>query len=206
MSSLSTRAINFAQKDEDQPSNEPPSGPQVYKLYDFYSDANTSARQWGGGQGEHKSKHDDGYDDHNDYDNHDGNDNDDVEAPRPPPPAPTPMPASSSTSASSASSDNARPRRLRRWGISDSSRGRRSSSSGRLSGGSEDSGAFVPPSKLQEASMWSTAVEQAALERRMKEASMPLLSTEVDTIICSTPCIVRPALPCSMFACSRHLV
>lgn len=35
-----------------------------------------------------------------------------------------------------------------------------------------DSGAFVAPSKLQEASLWSTAVEQASLERRMREASM----------------------------------
>lgn len=32
-----------------------------------------------------------------------------------------------------------------------------------------DSDVFVPPSRLQEASMWSTAMEQAALERRMGE-------------------------------------
>ena len=41
----------------------------------------------------------------------------------------------------------------------------------RNSGDEDDSRAFVPPSKLQEASLWSTAVEQAALERRMREAS-----------------------------------
>lgn len=45
---------------------------------------------------------------------------------------------------------------------------------------SEDgSGAFVAPSKLQEASLWSTAFEQAALERRMREASMPRTTRHV---------------------------
>jgi len=102
------------------------------------------------------------------------------EAPRPPPPAPTPM---------ATAAESARPRRLRQtWGGDTSLRGASSSSSSSSSSstdrhrrdangaiGMEDSGrsgTFIPPSKLQEASMWSTAVEQAALERRMREVSV----------------------------------
>ena len=91
------------------------------------------------------------------------------EAPRPPPPAPTPM---------IGAPDSARPRRLRQtWGGSPSVRGAISDRHGldaTYATNGEDSGdarAFVAPSKLQEASMWSTAVEQAVLERRMREAS-----------------------------------
>lgn len=84
----------------------------------------------------------------------------DFEDPRPPPPAPTPAPHSAGTG----------PRRLRQtWGgATRGSRGRALDGAG--AGG--DSCVFVPPSKLQEASLWSTAMEQAALERRMREVGI----------------------------------
>lgn len=163
--------------------NQPPlpSAPQVYTLRDPYYSSNSSSqtRPWGGWETDCEAK--------------DGNRADtgcEFEARRSPPPAPTPM----SPSAPSAS-ENVRPRRLRQsWGASASARGESSggsrrgstdsaSSSGEGFGGGfgpgpGGSGAFVAPSKLQEASMWSTAVEQAALERRMRQASMvgPMIS------------------------------
>lgn len=82
------------------------------------------------------------------------------EQPRPPPPAPTPQ-----------SSGPSYPGRLRQhWGTNLVRR------EGRLpadaaTGGQE--GAFVPPSDLQEPSLLSTMMEQAALERRMEEVGPP---------------------------------
>ena len=91
----------------------------------------------------------------------------DFEAPRPPPPAPTPA----SPSAGSG------PRRLRQtWGRSTRGSGGRSLDS---VGADGDSSAFVSPSKLQEASLWSTAMEQAALERRMREVRIITLVVEM---------------------------
>lgn len=130
--------------------------PQVYNLQDPYYSSNG---QWGlaSERGEVKGNDADEYSEFSE------------EAPRPPPPAPTPM---------IGASDSARPRRLRQtWGGSPSVRGAISDRHGldaTYATNGEDSGdarAFVAPSKLQEASMWSTAVEQAVLERRMREAS-----------------------------------
>lgn len=88
------------------------------------------------------------------YDN--GREEEKEEQPRPPPPAPIPQP-----------SGRAHPRRLKQhWGTYPVRRG------GWLPAdaakGAQE-GVFVPPSTLQEPSLWSTAMEQAALERRMKE-------------------------------------
>lgn len=150
--------------------------PQVYKLQDPYYSSNEqwsrSTNRWENEDGEVK-----------------GNDADEYyefleEAPRPPPPAPTPMAAPAPPASEMQS---ARPRRLRQTGTTtirqtSTTNGLRQQQHRRDATyathgvvDAEDtgnSGAFVPPSKLQEASMWSTAVEQAALERRMREASV----------------------------------
>ncbi|CAM9540129.1 unnamed protein product [Ectocarpus sp. 4 AP-2014] len=123
---------------------------QVYKLEDpYYGSSNNSHQQQGDWE-------DDGDDDGKEEDH------DELEAPRPPPPAPTPMRASGA---------NGPPRRLRQtWGTSTSSpRGGRARR-GYSMDASDD--AFVAPSRMQEPSLWSTAAEQAELERRMTEASL----------------------------------
>lgn len=83
---------------------------------------------------------------------------DDEQEPRPPPPAPTPQPSG-------------HPRRLKQhWGSSGLGRGNRlAADAARESNGD----VFVQPSSLQEPSLWSTAMEQEALERKMKEVVRP---------------------------------
>ncbi|CAM9837402.1 unnamed protein product [Pylaiella littoralis] len=123
---------------------------QVYELKDPYY-GNTRQWDW---RDHHGGKEEEADDSNSDYFG-------EFEAPRPPPPAPTPM---------SASSDSAGPRRLRQtWGNSTYPHG----GSQRLGSveSRSDPGVFITPSRLQEASMWSTAVEQAALEERMRQAS-----------------------------------
>lgn len=142
------------------------SAPQVYNLHDpYYSSSNSRPPAWTDG---HRREEEHLYESKDDG-HVDDNYNFETPRPPPPPPAPTPMPPSVSVS----TSDSVRPMRLRQsWGGSASPRDGSSSSSGGGSSG-DGSGAFVAPSKLQEASLWSTAVEQAALERRMREVSTP---------------------------------
>ncbi|CAM9286449.1 unnamed protein product [Scytosiphon promiscuus] len=100
----------------------------------------------------------------------DTDEHDQFEAPRPPPPAPTPMPSTGPSRPLGSG---------QMWGASSARRGSvgingRGGGSNRgpmdASSGPGTSGMFVAPSKLQEASLWSTAMEQAALERRMRES------------------------------------
>lgn len=141
-------------------SNAPPPPPsiaprQVYKLQDPYYDTNHGLDQdpyYTISQGVEDD------DEEQDYD-------EDFEAPRPPPPAPTPASHPAGTGA----------RRLRQtWG--GATRGSKGRALDGVGAGGDPSAltgrgasVFVPPSKLQEASLWSTAMEQAALERRMGE-------------------------------------
>ncbi|CAM9357481.1 unnamed protein product [Ectocarpus sp. 12 AP-2014] len=125
---------------------------QVYKLEDPYYGSSSSSNN--------NHQQDDWKDDDDDVDGKE-EDHDELEAPRLPPPAPTPMRASSA---------NGPPRRLRQtWGTSTSSpRGSRARPDCSMDA-SDD--VFVAPSRMQEPSLWSTAAEQAELERRMTEAS-----------------------------------
>ncbi|CAM9608394.1 unnamed protein product, partial [Sphacelaria rigidula] len=81
---------------------------------------------------------------------------DDEQDPRPPPPAPTPRPSGPS-----------HPRKLKQhWGSSALGRGNHVPMDAARES-KED--VFVRPSSLQEPSLWSTAMEQQALELKMKE-------------------------------------
>ncbi|CAN0466427.1 unnamed protein product, partial [Ectocarpus sp. 8 AP-2014] len=123
---------------------------QVYKLEDpYYGSSNNNNQQ----------QQDDWEEEDDDDDDSKEEDHDELEAPRPPPPAPTPMRASGATGP---------PRRLRQtWGTSTSSQ--RGSRAGRGCSMDASDDAFVAPSRMQEPSLWSTAAEQAELERRMTE-------------------------------------
>lgn len=89
---------------------------------------------------------------------------DDEQDPRPPPPAPTPRPSGPS-----------HPRKLKQhWGSSALGRGNHVPMDAARES-KED--VFVRPSSLQEPSLWSTAMEQQALELKMKEVVRPRAST-----------------------------
>lgn len=126
--------------------------PQVYKLEDPYYGSGSNNHQ----QGDWEEDDDDSKEE-NDFE---------LEAPRPPPPAPTPMRVSGATGP---------PRRLRQtWATSTSSpRGNRARRGSSMD--ASDDEVFVEPSRMKEPSLWSTAAEQAELERRMTEASVSTL-------------------------------
>ncbi|CAN0067566.1 unnamed protein product, partial [Hapterophycus canaliculatus] len=133
-----------------------PVEPQVYSLQDPYYG---SSVRWDREDGRESKE--------------DANDEfGDLETPRPPPPAPTPMPATGDATGPLRSGQTWGASSSWRGGGGGSGRGRGSSrGSTDASSGLGQSGVYVAPSKLQEASLWSTAMEQAALERRMREAS-----------------------------------
>ncbi|CAM9905244.1 unnamed protein product [Ectocarpus fasciculatus] len=128
---------------------------QVYKLEDPYYGSSSSTNN-------HQQRGD--WEEDNDGDSKE-EDYDELEAPRPPPPAPTPMRVSGATGPPR--------RRLRQtWGTSASSpRGSSSRTRRGCSMDASDDEVFVAPSRMKEPSLWSTAAEQAELERRMAEAS-----------------------------------
>lgn len=137
-----------------------PLDPQIYNLQDSYYS--------GAGRRDQEDGQESKEDEIDDYD--------EFEAPRPPPPAPTPMPATGAAGAPR-SGQTRGGSNSRRSGSVGSGTDRRSSNGGFVdaSSGAGGSGGYVAPSRLQEASLWSTAMEQAALERRMREASAKVL-------------------------------
>lgn len=124
---------------------------------------------------------------------------DELEGPRPPPPAPMLAPSASSSKIS-------RPRQA--WRISPlEGNGKRGSTTSKgmsmltSTSEGEDLSVYLTPSRLQEPSMWSTAMEQAMLERRLREVM------ELQVFVCRFmyPSFRGPPPPILLFIFLRKL-